>query len=63
MKVKVTVSFSDKVTYRAHKVGEVLDFPDQRAQDVISRGLAVALTDTKKDTALAKTTKRKTTKK
>lgn len=58
MKIRITVSFSDKVTYQAHKVGEVIDFPDQRANEAIERGLAVPVAEPKK-TEAAKTTTRK----
>ena len=49
MKIKVVSEFWDKFhTSTLFTVGTVLDFDEERAQNVISRGLAVAYTEPKK---------------
>ncbi len=48
MKIKVISEFYDKFhTSTLYKVGTVLDFEDNRAQDVIARRLAVAYSEPK----------------
>ena len=43
MKVKVIKDFADKKqTWVTHKVGELIDVDDNRAKDLIGRGLAAA---------------------
>ena len=44
MKVKAVKNFADKLTpWVSHKVGDVLDVPDTRANDLIERGLATTI--------------------
>ena len=44
MKVKAVKNFADKLTpWVSHKVGDVLDVPDDRAKDLIERGLATSI--------------------
>lgn len=48
MKVKVTVPFRDKFNItHIYQVGEVLDFPMERAHDIVDKGLAEPTNATK----------------
>ena len=49
MKVKVVKGFADKFQlWKTHKVGDVIDVPDDRAKDLIGRGLATSIEPAKK---------------
>ena len=53
MKIRVTSEFYDKFnTSTLFKVGTVLDFDDDRAKDVIAKGLAEAYVEPKKEEAV-----------
>lgn len=50
MTVKVVKDFADKITpWITHKVGDVLSVPDDRAKDLIERGLATSTEPAKKE--------------
>lgn len=44
MEVRVVKTFADKETYKMYAIGEKILLPDERAKDVIKRGLATAIT-------------------
>jgi hypothetical protein len=54
MKVKVTKAFSDKFNHQMHSVGSTLEVDEVRGQDLIGRGLAIALENPKPETKVRK---------
>jgi hypothetical protein len=54
MKVKVTKAFSDKFNHQMHSVGSTFDVDEVRGQDLIGRGLAIALENPKSETKVRK---------
>jgi hypothetical protein len=54
MKVKVTKAFSDKFNHQMHSVGSTFEVDDDRGQDLIGRGLAIALENPKPETKVRK---------
>ena len=54
MKVKVTKAFSDKFNHQMHSVGSTFEVDEVRGQDLIGRGLAIALDDPKPETKVRK---------
>lgn len=54
MKVKVTKAFSDKFNHQMHSVGSTLEVDEVRGQDLIGRGLAIALDNPKPETKVRK---------
>ena len=54
MKVKVTKAFSDKFNHQMHSVGSTFDVDEVRGQDLIGRGLAIALENPKPETKVRK---------
>ena len=65
MKIKVKVEFHDKFHMEhVFKAGEVVEFDDQRAGDIISRGLGEEyVEETKEETPMAPKAPRKPRKK
>lgn len=59
MKVKVIKVFRDKVTKERYKVGQVIDLPKGRAEDVSKRGLARLIETEKKEAKPNKSKKEK----
>lgn len=47
MKVKVAKAFSDKYNHQMHSVGSTIEVDEVRGQDLIGRGLAIALENPK----------------
>ena len=41
MKVQVVVRFVDRITREMHQLGEVIDFPKERAEELIKGGYVV----------------------
>jgi hypothetical protein len=54
MKVKVTKAFSDKFNHQMHSVGSTLEVDEVRGQDLIGRGLAIALENPKPESKVRK---------
>lgn len=54
MKVKVTKAFSDKFNHQMHSVGSTIEVDEVRGQDLIGRGLAIALENPKPETKVRK---------
>jgi hypothetical protein len=54
MKVKVTKAFSDKFNHQMHSVGSTFDVDEVRGQDLIGRGLAIALENPKPESKVRK---------
>jgi hypothetical protein len=54
MKVKVAKAFSDKFNHQMHSVGSTLEVDEVRGQDLIGRGLAIALENPKPETKVRK---------
>lgn len=54
MKVKVTKAFSDKFNHQMHSVGSTFEVDEVRGQDLIGRGLAIALENPKTETKVRK---------
>lgn len=54
MKVKVTKAFSDKFNHQMHSVGSTFEVDEVRGQDLIGRGLAIALDNPKPETKVRK---------
>jgi hypothetical protein len=54
MKVKVTKAFSDKFNNQMHSVGSTLEVDEVRGQDLIGRGLAIALENPKPESKVRK---------
>lgn len=54
MKVKVTKAFSDKFNHQMHSVGSTFEVDEVRGQDLIGRGLAIALDSTKPESKVRK---------
>lgn len=54
MKVKVTKAFSDKFNHQMHSVGSTIEVDEVRGQDLIERGLAIALVNPKPESKVRK---------
>lgn len=54
MKVKVAKAFSDKFNHHMHSVGSTIEVDEVRGQDLIGRGLAIALDNPKPETKVRK---------
>lgn len=54
MKVKVTKAFSDKFNHQMHSVGSTIEVDEVRGQDLIGRGLAIALDNPKPESKVRK---------
>lgn len=54
MKVKVTKAFSDKFNHQMHSVGSTFEVDEVRGQDLIGRGLAIALDNPKPESKVRK---------
>lgn len=54
MKVKVTKAFSDKFNHQMHSVGSTFEVDEVRGQDLIGRGLAIALENPKPESKVRK---------
>jgi hypothetical protein len=54
MKVKVAKAFSDKFNHKMHSVGSTLEVDEVRGQDLIGRGLAIALENPKTESKVRK---------
>lgn len=54
MKVKVTKAFSDKFNHQMHSVGSTIEVDEVRGQDLIGRGLAIALENPKSESKVRK---------
>jgi hypothetical protein len=54
MKVKVTKAFSDKFNHQMHSVGSTIEVDEVRGQDLIGRGLAIALENPKPESKVRK---------
>ena len=54
MKVKVTKAFSDKFNHQMHSVGSTFEVDEVRGQDLIGRGLAIALENPNPETKVRK---------
>ena len=54
MKVKVTKAFSDKFNHQMHSVGSTFEVDEVRGQDLIWRGLAIALENPKPESKVRK---------
>lgn len=54
MKVKVAKAFSDKFNHQMHSVGSTIEVDEVRGQDLIGRGLAIALDNPKPETKVRK---------
>ena len=54
MKVKVSKAFSDKFNHQMHSVGSTIEVDEDRGQDLIGRGLAIALENPKPETKVRK---------
>lgn len=54
MRVKVAKAFSDKFNHQMHSVGSTFEVDEVRGQDLIGRGLAIALDDPKSETKVRK---------
>jgi predicted Mrr-cat superfamily restriction endonuclease len=54
MKVKVAKAFSDKFNHQMHSVGSTFEVDDDRGQDLIGRGLVIALENPKPETKVRK---------
>lgn len=53
MKVTVKKVFADKFTHSMYKVGDVIDVTDDRAKDMIGRGLCTAVESVKEEVKTA----------
>lgn len=60
MKLKIEVSFRDKYTDKKYKVGEEVEFEDERAKELLSdkRGLVTEVKDEPKKPAEKKSVKK-----
>lgn len=64
MKVKAVKEFADKyILYKMYKVGDVIDVTEDRAKDMIERGLATALEPSAKKEVKKTVPKKRQTKK
>ena len=54
MKIKVTKAFSDKFNHQMHSVGSTFEVDEVRGQDLIGRGLAIALENPKPESKVRK---------
>jgi hypothetical protein len=54
IKIKVTKAFSDKFNHQMHSVGSTLEVDEVRGQDLIGRGLAIALENPKPESKVRK---------
>lgn len=54
MRVKVAKAFSDKFNHQMHSVGSTFEVDEVRGQDLIGRGLAIALDNPKPETKVRK---------
>lgn len=54
MKVKVAKAFSDKFNHQMHSVGSTFEVDEVRGQDLIGRGLAIALDNPKPESKVRK---------
>lgn len=64
MKVKVVKDFADKfIPYKMYKPGDVIDVTEDRANDMIGRGLATALEPSVKKEVKKTVPKKRQTKK
>lgn len=54
MKVKVVKAFADKFNHQMHSVGSTIEVDEVRGQDLIGRGLAIALDNPKPETKVRK---------
>lgn len=54
MKVKVAKAFSDKYNHQMHSVGSTIEVDEVRGQDLIGRGLAIALENPKPESKVRK---------
>ncbi len=54
MKIKVTKAFSDKFNHQMHSVGSTIEVDEVRGQDLIGRGLAIALENPKPESKVRK---------
>ena len=54
MKIKVTKAFSDKFNHQMHSVGSTFEVDEVRGQDLIGRGLAIALDNPKPESKVRK---------
>lgn len=54
MKVKVAKAFSDKFNHQMHSVGSTIEVDEVRGQDLIGRGLAIALENPKPESKVRK---------
>lgn len=54
MKVKVVKAFADKFNHQMHSVGSTIEVDEVRGQDLIGRGLAIALENPKSEPKVRK---------
>lgn len=54
MKVKVAKAFSDKFNHQMHSVGSTIEVDEVRGQDLIGRGLVIALENPKPEPKVRK---------
>lgn len=54
MKVKVVKAFADKFDHQMHSVGSTFEVDEVRGQDLIGRGLAIALENPKPESKVRK---------
>lgn len=54
MKIKVVKAFSDKFNHQMHSVGSIFEVDEVRGQDLIGRGLAIALDNPKPESKVRK---------